>query len=206
MTGNRPGIMLTELKEHAPFTAFGALTGIVGMAVIIFGGVPSSVSHNLFLTLHPMHVVLSAMTTTAMYRRYSNGKIWMAFLVGYLGSVGIATISDVVIPYLEGSALRLSIEFHLPFIEEWWLVNPMALIGIAIGYWKPVTKVPHWGHVMLSTWASLFYFAAFATADWLPLLPVIFVFLFVAVLIPCCMSDIVFPLLLAGKGLPSHEG
>jgi len=160
----------------------------------------------LFLTLHPLHVVLSAMVTTAIYRWYSRGKIWASFLVGYLGSVGIATLSDAIIPYLEGSALRLSIEFHLPFIEQWWLINPLAIAGIAIGYWKPITKVPHWGHVMLSTWASLLYFTAFATANWLPLLPVIFVFLFVAVLIPCCMSDIVFPLLLAGKGLPAHEG
>jgi len=59
---------------------------------------------------------------------------------------------------------------------------------------------------MLSTWASLFYFAAFATAEWLPLLPVIFVFLFIAVLLPCCLSDIVFPLLFVRKGLPARGG
>ncbi|MFC1907604.1 hypothetical protein ACFLW8_05910, partial [Chloroflexota bacterium] len=145
--------IVTELKEHIPFTAFGAVTGIVVMAAIILGDVPSRVSHNLFLTLHPVHIMLSAMVTTAIYRRYSRGKIWASFLVGYLGSVGIATLSDAIIPYLEGSALRLSIEFHLPFIEQWWLVNPLAIAGIAIGYWKPITKVPHWGHVMLSTWA-----------------------------------------------------
>ncbi len=200
------GRIVTELKEHIPFTAFGAVTGIILMAIIILADVPSQVSRPIFYTLHPVHIVLSAMVTTAIYRRYSQGKIWASFLVGYLGSVGIATLSDAIIPYLEGSALRLSIEFHLPFIEQWWLINPLAITGIAIGYWKPITKVPHWGHVMLSTWASLFYFTAFASANWLPLLPVIFVFLFVAVLIPCCMSDIVFPILLAGKGLPSHEG
>ena len=40
---------------------------------------------------------------------------------------------------------------------------------------------------------------AFGVAYWLPLLPVIFLFLFLAVLIPCCLSDIVFPLLFIGK-------
>jgi hypothetical protein len=48
---------------------------------------------------------------------------------------------------------------------------------------------------LLSTWASLFYFTAFGTAAWLPLLPLILVFLFISVWIPCCLSDIVFPLL-----------
>ena len=198
--------IITELKEHAPFTAFGAITGIIVMVILVLGNVPSQVSQTIFYTLHPMHVVLSAVATTAMYRRYSRGNIWVSLLVGYVGSVGIATLSDAIIPYLEGVSFNLSIEFHLPFIEEWWLVNPLALIGIAVGYWKRTTKVPHWGHVMLSTWASLFYFAAFATAEWLPLLPVIFVFLFIAVILPCCLSDIVFPLLFIGKGLPAHDG
>lgn len=198
--------IITELKEHAPFTAFGAITGIIVMVILVLGNVPSQVSQTIFYTLHPMHVVLSAVATTAMYRRYSRGNIWVSLLVGYVGSVGIATLSDAIIPYLEGASFNLSIEFHLPFIEEWWLVNPLALIGIAVGYWKRTTKVPHWGHVMLSTWASLFYFAAFATAEWLPLLPVIFVFLFIAVLLPCCLSDIVFPLLFVRKGLPARGG
>ena len=198
--------IVTELKEHLPFTAFGAITGIVIMVILVLGRVPSQVSHTVFYTLHPIHVILSALVTTAMYRRYSRGKIWAPVIIGYCGSIGIATISDAIIPYLEGVSLNLSIEFHLPFIEKWWLVNPLALAGIALGYWKQTTKVPHWGHVMLSTWASLFYFAAFATAEWLPLLPVIFVFLFIAVLLPCCLSDIVFPLLFVRKGLPARGG
>jgi len=197
--------IVAELKEHAPFTAFGAITGIIIMVIIVLGNVPSQISRTVFYVLHPTHVILSAMVTTAMYRRYSRGKIWVPFVIGYCGSVGIATISDAIIPYLEGTALSLSIEFHLPFIEKWWLINPMALIGIAIGYWKQITKVPHWGHVMLSTWASLFYFTAFASAEWLTLIPVVFLFLFLAVLLPCCLSDIVFPLLFVRTDLPAHE-
>jgi len=198
--------IIAELKEHAPFTAFGAITGIIIMVILVLSNIPSRVSHTIFYTLHPVHIILSALVTTAMYRRYSRGTIWAPVIIGYCGSIGIATLSDAVIPYLEGVSLNFSIEFHLPFIEKWWLVNPMALAGIALGYWKQTTKVPHWGHVMLSTWASLFYFAAFASADWLPLLPVVFLFLFIAVLFPCCLSDIVFPLLFVRKGLPAHDG
>jgi hypothetical protein len=86
----------------------------------------------------------------------------------------------------------------VPFIEEWW-INFLALGGIAIGYWKQTTKIPHFGHVLLSTWASLFYIMAFGKADWIPLLPFIFLFLFLAVWLPCCTSDIIYPLLLVRK-------
>jgi hypothetical protein len=186
-----------ELKRHAPFTFFGAITGIILMAIIVLANVPPETSRTFFYILHPFHVVLSALVTTAMYKQHSKGKVWAVILIGYVGSIGIATLSDAVIPYLGGVLLNLEIEFHLGFIEKWWLVNPMALLGITIGYWKPTTKFPHAGHVLLSTWASLFYFTAFGTANWIPLLPFIFLFLFLAVWVPCCMSDIIFPLLFA---------
>jgi len=195
----------SELKSHAPFTAFGAVTGVIIMVIIVFGNIPHSISQTIFYTLHPLHVILSAIVTTAMYKKHSHSKIWAVILIGYFGSIGIATISDAVIPYLGGLLPGIEMEFHLPFIEKWWLINPMALIGIAIGYLRPTTKFPHLGHVLLSTWASLFYFTTFGTAYWLPLLPAIFLFLFLAVWIPCCLSDIVFPLFFVSKRLPPHN-
>ena len=186
--------IVEELKEHIPFTALGALTGIIIVVIIVFGHIPSYVSHAAFYTLHPLHVLLSAFVTTAMYTRYRKSKVWVAILIGWTGSIGIATISDAMIPYLGGTLLHAQMEFHVPFIEEWW-INLPALAGIALGYWRQTTRIPHFGHVLLSTWASLFYIIAFGTANWIPLLPFIFLFLFLAVWIPCCMSDIVFPLL-----------
>ena len=187
-----------ELKEHAPFTALGALTGIIIMVIVVLGNVPSHVANTIFYTLHPLHVLLSALVTTAMYVRYSKTKFWVAILIGWTGSIGIATISDAIIPYLGGSLLNAQMEFHVPFIEEWW-INFLALGGIAIGYWKQTTKIPHFGHVLLSTWASLFYIIAFGQAEWIPLLPLIFLFLFLAVWLPCCLSDVVYPLLFLRK-------
>jgi len=99
--------IITELREHAPFTAFGAITGIVIMVILVLVDVPSRVSQTIFYTLHPVHIVLSALVTTAMYRRYNQRTIWAPFLIGYCGSVGIATISDAIIPYLEGASLNL---------------------------------------------------------------------------------------------------
>lgn len=126
-------------------------------------------------------------------------------MVGYTGSIGIATLSDVFMPYLGGVLFGAEMEFHVGFIEKWWLVNPMAFLGIAIAYWRPTTRLPHAGHVLLSTWASLFYLTAFGVvADWVPLLGFVFLILFVAVLLPCCLSDIIYPLLFV-RGETDHS-
>jgi len=186
-----------ELKAHAPFTAVGSLTGIIIMAIIIYAQVPRSLSTALFWGLHPFHVILSALVTAGMYRFHSKGALWKTILIGYFGSIGIATLSDSIIPYLGECLLELPNRgLHIGFIEKWWLVNPLAGAGIAIAYFWPKTKFPHAGHVLLSTWASLFHMTM--ALGWkydLLTVSLIAVFLFLAVWIPCCTSDIVFPLL-----------
>jgi len=196
----------SELRHHVPFTALGAVSGIIIMGIILStNALPrvSPVSHTIFYILHPLHVVLSALVTAALYRKHGSQKIWAVILVGYFGSIGIATISDSLIPYLGEILLDLPNRgIHIGFIEEWWIVNPAALLGIAISFWKPVTEVPHSGHVLISTWASLFHviMALGTTVDWIQFL-VIFLFLFLAVWLPCCLSDIVFPLLFTNRRL-----
>jgi hypothetical protein len=205
-----------ELVEHAPFTALGAVAGVVVMVIVYFLNTPREISQGLFYTLHPLHIVLSALVTTSMYRIHrSGGKVWVAIIIGYTGSVGIATLSDVFIPYVGGGALNIPWEFELPFIEtsmmpfigipKWIVVNASAFIGMAIAFWKPTTRFPHMGHVLLSTWASLFSFTAFGMADWIPLLPYIFLFLFLSVWLPCCVSDIAYPLLWVRENSHGHS-
>ncbi len=182
--------------------------------------------HVLFAIFHPLHVVLSAMVTAALFQLHRKAKNFLLILViGYLGSVGIATLSDSVIPFIGESILGAAIpthaalhehthedhqaserleehdhdhkpRLHLGFIEEWWLVNPAAFLGILIAYFVPKTKYPHALHVLVSTWASSSHMLMNTQADWsLTLLAGMFLALFIAVWIPCCISDIVFPLL-----------
>ena len=196
-----------ELKKHAPFTFFGALTGIIIMLVLIFGNfLPnvSPISQNIFFILHPTHVLLSALVTTTLYMRYGKRKIWLTILIGYTGSIGIATMSDSIIPYLGEVLLDLpNPGVHIGFIEEPLLTNTPAFVGILIGYWKGTTKFPHAGHVLISTWASLFHIimALGATVSGIQTVG-IFIFLFLAVWLPCCTSDIVYPLLFPKKTRP----
>ena len=191
-------IIIRELKEHIPFAIFGASTGIIIMVILYY--FPIKFSYNIFYTLHPFHVLLSAYTTAAMYKHntdnWHKNKIWIMILVGYFGSIGIATLSDSLIPYLGEVLLDLPNRgMHIGFIERWWLVNPLAFAGIIIAYFKQTTKIPHAGHVLLSTWASLFHIimALGGSIHW-SLFIVVFLFLFFSVWIPCCVSDIAFPL------------
>jgi hypothetical protein len=186
-----------ELKAHAPFTALGALTGVAIMGVIVYAEVPRSASSALFWTLHPLHVLLSALVTAGIYRLHSKAGVVATVLVGYCGSVGIATLSDSIIPYLGEYLLGLPNRgIHFGMIEKWWLVNPLAVAGIAIAWFRPRTRFPHAGHVLLSTWASLFHMTM-ALGEQVDVVTVVLitVFLFLAVWVPCCTSDIVFPLL-----------
>ena len=125
-----------ELKSHAPFTVFGAVTGIVIMG--FFQKLPSNLSYDIFYILHPIHVVLSALVTASMYELHECERIsgkclrgkcnfWFLLIIGYVGSVGIATISDSIIPYFGEILLNMPNRgIHIGFIEKWWLINPLA--------------------------------------------------------------------------------
>lgn len=194
-----------ELKEHLPFTLLGGVTGII--CLFIFRNLSYGESHALFYVFHPLHVFLSAFATSAFYHRYERGtcSFWkhmgLLLLIGYVGSVGIATLSDSIMPFIGETLLKLPHRHvHVGFVEEWYVVNPMAFAGILAALWKPMTKMPHTAHVLVSTWASLFHMlmAAGNTLTFF-IATSIFVFLVISVWIPCCVSDIVFPLLFVGE-------
>jgi len=194
-----------ELKEHVPFTIMGAFVGV--LMIFILKNLSQKTELSIFYILHPAHVLLSAVVTASMYRLHKKDKankifgFVQVFIVGYLGSVGIATLSDSVIPFLGEVLLNLpNREIHIGFIEEWKIVNSLAIVGIIIGYFSPHTKFPHAGHVLISTWASLFHMLmALGVVSSFSTYAGIFIFLFLSVWAPCCLSDIVFPLLFANK-------
>ena len=234
--------IFVELKGHAPFTFLGAILGIAFM--FFMRNVGTVGSHALFSIFHPAHVALSAMVTASMFSLHIMKKRFLLVLaVGYFGSIGIATVSDIIIPQLGSDLLGLNIpshtevhhnetpstekneadieheynehsggHMHFGFIEEWYIVNPAALLGILIAYFLPHTKLPHAGHVLISTWASSSYLLMSIQSEMTIAVAMgVFATLFVATWLPCCVSDIVFPLLfvksdieLAGS-CPAHS-
>src|SRR5574344_693781 len=190
-------LVFKELRHHAPFTFMGALTGIV--LALVLRGISEKTTYMLFYTFHPLHVFLSAFVTASLYRLHTKDdkNFLKFFLIGYIGSVGIATLSDSVIPYIGEALLKMpNPEMHLGFIEEWYVVNPIAILGIILARFFPSTKLPHFGHILVSTWASLFHvMMAMGGVGSLYMYSMVLMLLFIAVWIPCCVSDIVFPML-----------
>ena len=190
-------VVLRELREHAPFTFTGAVIGI--LVAIFLRNVPEKVTFNLFYIFHPAHVLLSAFITASMYKLHkSKPNIFKVFIVGLVGSIGVATLSDSLIPFLGETLLKLPHrELHLGFIEKWYIVNPIAILGITLANIKPFTKFPHSAHVFVSTSASLLHIMmSLGTVVLTIFLSFeIVILLFLAVWVPCCFSDIVFPLL-----------
>lgn len=190
-------IIKSELKAHSPLTVIGALSGVLILLAMLSLKVSAETSLDLFKVVHPIHVLLSAFATVATFRRAHGKGLWKTILIGYLGSVGIATLSDCIIPYLGEWILNFpNREFHFGFIEHWEIVNPLAFIGIFLGVVIFKTRTPHSFHVFVSTWASLFHITtAMIVSPSLFVILSIGFFLFISVLLPCCLSDIVFPLM-----------
>ncbi len=244
---NRFKGVLKELKEHSPFTILGALLGIVFM--FIFRNIGQAGSHTLFSIFHPAHVVLSAMITASLFRLHEHARSFLIVLVvGYIGAIGVATLSDSIMPFFGETILGVVVPTHghtheheagkidehenhthdaheheqhehhdhetadqaehtssksvrerlyLGFIEEWYLVNPAAILGVLIAYFLPMTKFPHAAHVLISTWASSAHILMNTETSFTGLMFIgFFIVLFISVWVPCCVSDIVFPMLL----------
>ncbi|MHC4520508.1 MAG: hypothetical protein ACYTAS_18115 [Planctomycetota bacterium] len=224
--------ILSELEHHAPFTLVGAATGIACM--LLFKGASPGLNHRLFQVFHPGHVVLSAMVTASLFKLYDKrAGLLKIVLIGYLGAIGVATVSDCILPFFGETLLGVAIpthgalhsqagaddhdhdheveplahehgaeahsvreRLHLGVIEDWYVVNPAAILGIAIAWYWPRTKFPHAGHVLISTWASSFHVLMNTHRELTPMMFVgVFLVLFIAVWLPCCISDIIFPLL-----------
>ena len=199
---------MRELKDHYPFTLFGALTGIILM--MVFRRMPHGIAHQLFFVFHPLHVFLSAIVTAGLYCRYKSAAqvrglhVWKVLVIGYVGSVGIGTLSDSLIPFLGEILLDMPHRHaHIGVMEKPWLISLAALAGILLAYFRPATKYPHAGHVLISTWASLFHMLMAADQGAVSYFG-IFIFLFLAVWLPCCVSDIVFPMLFVKKQEHKH--
>lgn len=196
-----------ELIYHAPFTALGTALGLALIAIFTALAPPLEAFEDAFHTLHPIHMFLSAIATAAVYHRH-RPKVQETLIVGLVGAVAICSLSDIVLPYVGGLLLGMEgLKLHICLLEHPWIALTPALIGCFTGmklasHFKDPSLIPHGGHVMISVLASLSYLAAFSSPVALISTYAVqaFIVVFLAVLIPCCTSDIVFPIM----ALPSH--
>lgn len=201
--------VLVELKEHLPYSIFSVVIGIIILGILtfsaeIFGASDiSNPSRELFHVFHPIHLLFSATATTAMFWRYEK-KLFKAVVIGFVGSVGICGISDIFIPYISGFLMGMKMTLHVCILEHPGLIMPFVVAGLFTGLMVPDTTrrstiFSHAGHILVSSMASIFYLISFGLRDWVHLVGLVFIYTVLAVMVPCCISDIVFPLLLTRR-------
>jgi len=155
----------------------------------------------LFHLFHPAHMLFSAAATVAMFRRYDRSTI-KAIVVGLVGAIVICGISDILMPHVSATILGHRIPLHICIVQHPMLVVPFAFVGVFLGLFAAEgvissTYFSHSLHVFTSTMASIFYLvASIGQTAWFDDIGVIFLFVILAVMLPCCLSDIVFPLLM----------
>ena len=230
--------MLTELKSHAPFTLFGSLTGVICMLVfrnldhdtsrkvfyvfhpghVFLSAIVIASLFQLYSSKRKLIFILvvgcigavGVGTVSDSLIPYA-GELVLGMDIGH--SHGPAPAAEDAHDHEHDHAAdaehkSFAEEAHIGFIEGWYVVFPAAIGGVLIAFFKPKTKFPHAGHVLLSTWASSFHMLMAMAGDvsWLKMIGS-FGFLFLAVWIPCCFSDIVFPLLFVKSGaeIPHHH-
>lgn len=208
----RRQMIYAELKEHLPFTILSAGIAIVvvGFLTIIIGEYELPYTgENLFHIFHPLHVLASAATTTSMFWKY-NRRIIHSAVVGAAGAVVICVLSDIIMPFLGGTFLGIDMHMHICLIEHPMIIIPFLLVGLITGFLSPrliedSTIYSHSAHILISTMASLVYLISFGLTGWLGHIGWVFLILVLVVLVPCCLSDIVFPLFFTGRKNPHRH-
>lgn len=158
-----------------------------------------------FHLFHPAHMLFSAAATAAMFFRYER-KVLKAIIVGLVGAIGVCGVSDIVMPHMSLAILGVDAPWHICIIEHPGMVLPFAFVGVLMGIGAAdsvaqSTIISHSLHVLSSTMASIFYMVGpMGIVAWIDRSGMVFIFVVLAVMVPCCLSDIVFPLLMSKTG------
>jgi len=200
--------LVPELAHHLPYTVVSSLTAM--LAVWYFGQIQLhqhagnawvSELRWSFHVLHPLHVCISAITTTAVLWHFER-KLPKTLVIGVLGSIIPCGLSDYIVPFVGGRLLGQPMQLHICLIEHPMLILPFLFLGILGGLLFEETVsgksfFSHGVHVFVSSLAALLYLVSFGFTGWLTDFQLIFPVLSVVVMavwIPCCISDIVVPI------------
>jgi len=205
--------ILQELICHAPYAIFAVA---LVLAVVLFWSFPSSgvlsaVACNgasrLFHGFHFIHIVFSATGVLVTYFRFShNRNVLRGFIIGGITAASVCILSDAILPYLGGRILGAPIKFHFCWLYELHNVVPFLLVGLCNGWilsthhatrQTSYSAISHTAHIIASSFAALFYMISYGFVTWYANLGMVFLVLLVAVVVPCTLSDLVIPMLVA---------
>ncbi|MBI2885497.1 MAG: hypothetical protein HYY15_04935 [Candidatus Omnitrophica bacterium] len=198
--------VISELSHHLPYTI---VSSLIAMAVVWYFGMSQIKLYGpgwgsemgwSFHVLHPLHVCLSAITTTAVVWHFD--RKWLKTVLIGMSSVVPCALSDYIVPFIGGRVLGQPMELHICLIDHPQLILPFLGLGILSGFLfeerlAASSVFSHGAHVFVASSAALLYLVSFGFTRWLMDAHFIFPVLSVVVLavwIPCCLGDIVIPI------------
>lgn len=208
--------VLGELVCHLPFAVFSVALAMVILSFFSCLDISyvKSLTYRLFHNFHYLHIVFAATGTVLVYFKYSRNLV-AGLSFGLLVPAFFCTISDAFLPYLGGKFVGLDMEFHWCFISHLDVILPFLLTGVINGWAMsshPTSRKLfysvsfHFVHIFVSSMAAMLYLISFGFYNWWEHMGFVFIFLVLAVLVPCTMSDIVVPMLFARLKSPKKNG
>ncbi len=211
---NHRHTLMGELMCHLPYAIYSVAFGLTLLSFVTYFSFedPFAIlcrkSDVLFHSFHFMHIVFAATGTLVTFFRFSR-NIFKALILGVLSPAIFCTLSDSILPYIGGKILGVHMHFHLCFVTELSNVLPFLIVGIINGFVMSAHQekrqwlyaiTSHALHILVSSLASIFYLVSHGCTDWYLIIGPVFIFLIIAVVVPCTLSDVVVPMLFARLG------
>ena len=204
--------IVKELIHHLPYSA----VGVAAALGLLLAGQKMGWKADYFEAvaglhwMHGIHVFLGAVVASAIFWKYDR-RVTPLLWIGILFPTLTCTLSDMLVPYPGSKVFGGVSVFHVAFFHEPLTVWVPAVLGAVIGatsvqFVVRLTEIMHLGHVLISALASLLYLVAFSFSFWEAHAWISFGITVFAVWMPCCLSDIVLPLVFTkGRGIHCCE-
>ena len=197
-----------ELVCHVPYAIIALAFAFIFLSLTFFFGLslPEETArfgyHVLFHSFHYLHIIVSVAGAALTYFRF--GRSWfVGVLVALIAPTFFCILSDILLPALSGRILGVDMVVHVCFFQLFDAINLVVfmLMGLVAGL--ALTRAPesikristyfHSAHTLISSMASVFYMVANGFDNWFGMMGILFLFMFLAVVVPCTLSDIVVP-------------
>jgi len=209
-----------EIICHLPYAIFSVAFGLAILSFFAYSSIVVSTDtcelsrgcHLLFHSFHFMHVAFAATGTMITFLRFSKNVV-KALISGAISTIVFCTLSDSVLPYIGGKLLGVNMYLHVCFFTELSNVLPFLFVGLLNGYVMSrhhasrqgfYSIFSHFVHILISSFAAIFYLVSHGFTTWYLSIGPVFLFLVVAVVVPCTLSDVVVPMTFARAG-KTHE-
>ncbi len=207
--------IFSELMCHLPYAIFSVAFSLAILSLL--GYLTSSVTdpeilrksaNRAFHNFHFLHIVFAATGTLIAFFRFSN-NIPRGIFVGIFSTLTFCTLSDSVLPYLAGRLLGVEMSFHFCLFSELRNILPFLFVGVCNGLVMGKYHIArggfysvfsHFFHILVSSLAATFYIVSHGLTHWHHVIGMLFLFLVIAVVVPCTLSDVVVPMAAAKAG------